>query len=915
MPQFLHYTPEDFQRVFQNKEVDEFYGSDFARVSFLMKTLRKHFKKANSRKITNPLTARWVHFRWNQILNDDMAQAFVNLCLWGVCPFPFMSTDTIEEAGVDEKGEYIRTLVVDCEVRPGVVKKLKYVPSSRKEHIVYSLYYNDQNYGIGYDKLFSRVTDKFFGVTSRDVRQAIRKTTEWQLHCRLGGGGNEGNFVNHPNYTGHPNKKVQLDTIFLPKEFAGYTCCVTMIDVFSKKAWAWPLVGKGHSVEAKKVWEKAGPVLEALAMKAKAQGNALVVQTDAGSEFKAEFEDGIKLDLQQGKQLPIFKAHSLSFSSHRTGCIEAFNKIIKAYIYKGFTMQGKNGKGFWSKHVDSYVEGYNNTAHGTTGYTPNELQDAYQEEDPKRTSAAERIKKRNQKWLDQSLAREKSARTPDIEVGDFVRRRMTKRVSKELATESDMKDSQFSKDFAIGIQFKRHSFAMHWTRQVYKVISIVHTKTPQTKRVRMMLVPPYVMRKTAESGIITEYTSNLLRVFERNYSKLLYQPTLPPFKDAPKEARLHMPGPDPNPIFKNQQQLWQMANTGVVTQGDMNKLVRKQDRKYNPREKREPPKVVSRYGLRGRKINEPEPDEDQDNEDVIFSDGEDRMSEEEEPQPPQPSRSPSPEPPELSSEDDLDALEREHQAAREGPAPRIRITHEMPGWVMEDAGAGGNCFYHAAAKAMNYIHFQDRTDWDHAELRRRSDPDSRSGEWAEVEQIMKFVKTYPIIVAVVIMDDRPNANPMYQYFYYQDNKHFNPSDSTQTPKDMPIIRLGFTGDHYKTVISEPKEKSPKRSLLAEGQPPLPSVDNLPYPPKREAWSARRKKYEGSTQKEINDSMRDRQSSRRLLNRLDKEYPITPEIAARLEERKRSEEAEQRRQELLRNRRPRARVPWAQRRLR
>ena len=131
-----------------------------------------------------------------------------------------------------------------------------------------------------------------------------------------------------------------------------YRYLLTVIDVFSKRAWVVPLLSKSarHVTEA---FEKI------LASGVKCN----MLQTDKGSEFvNATFQSMLKL-------------HDIHFYTSenediKAAIVERFNRTLKTKMYKYFTF-----KNTW-RYIDvlqNLVDSYNATHHRSIGMSPNEV--------------------------------------------------------------------------------------------------------------------------------------------------------------------------------------------------------------------------------------------------------------------------------------------------------------------------------------------------------------------------------------------------------------------------------------------------------------------------------------------------------------------------------------------------------------
>lgn len=139
-----------------------------------------------------------------------------------------------------------------------------------------------------------------------------------------------------------------VDLKMYSKENRGYTFLLTVIDNVSKYAWALPLKQK-TAVCLKKALSK---IFE----DGRVPKN---VQVDRGSEF---YNKDVK------ELLTSHKIHMYSsYSNLKASIIERFNRTIKYWMWKKFTL---NGNHKWLDLLDTLILQYNNRKHRTIGMKP-----------------------------------------------------------------------------------------------------------------------------------------------------------------------------------------------------------------------------------------------------------------------------------------------------------------------------------------------------------------------------------------------------------------------------------------------------------------------------------------------------------------------------------------------------------------
>lgn len=205
------------------------------------------------------------------------------------------------------------------------------------------------------------------------------------------------------------------DVSLIARENDGYHFILTVIDIFSRYAWARPLKNKTAEgvVKAFKSIFQEGRVPQRL-------------QTDAGREF-------VNAPLQNE-----LKKHNIEFmiiqSATKAAFAERFNRTLKNKLYRYFTMSNKRN---WTHVLQKAVHAYNHSKHRAIGCKPADVSPANVDE------VREKAFKR----------RPESTKKSDIKVGDKVRISKMKHV------------------FAKG-------YLPNWTEEIFTVTSINRKSTP-----------------------------------------------------------------------------------------------------------------------------------------------------------------------------------------------------------------------------------------------------------------------------------------------------------------------------------------------------------------------------------------------------------------------------------------------------
>lgn len=205
-----------------------------------------------------------------------------------------------------------------------------------------------------------------------------------------------------------------VEMIEYSKSNKGYKYILTMINCFSKFAFAIPLKTK----KAEEVEEALKPILAKHKMKN--------LQTDDGKEW---YNSKVK------KLLSMYKInHYSTFSEKKASIIERFNRTLKSKMWRKFTAQGSYK---WINIIDDLVKCYNNTVHRTIGFKPKDVSHKNEGE------VMQNIIRNRQKL--------KTSFKQKFEVGDKVR------------------ISKYKKVFAKG-------YLPNWTNEVFTVFKVKHTE-------------------------------------------------------------------------------------------------------------------------------------------------------------------------------------------------------------------------------------------------------------------------------------------------------------------------------------------------------------------------------------------------------------------------------------------------------
>ena len=135
------------------------------------------------------------------------------------------------------------------------------------------------------------------------------------------------------------------------RENKGYNYLLTVIDIFSKYAWAVPL--------KQKTGEEVAKALESIFKQGRVP---LKLHVDQGTEF---YNKTCKQLLQK------YKVHLYSTYSHlKASIVERFNRTLKSNMWKKFSLQGSYK---WTDILPELISKYNNIKHRTIGMKPKDV--------------------------------------------------------------------------------------------------------------------------------------------------------------------------------------------------------------------------------------------------------------------------------------------------------------------------------------------------------------------------------------------------------------------------------------------------------------------------------------------------------------------------------------------------------------
>lgn len=287
-----------------------------------------------------------------------------------------------------------------------------------QEFILKKLYYEDK-FMFGRDKLFDNLKKMPNHPTQKQINQWLKNQKIHQLFR-----GQKRSSILKPIVAKKPNTIYQIDLVDMGnKAFDDYRYILTLVDVFTRQAFAKPIKNKDSTTVVNAFNELYGKVK-------KKNKNITQLQSDNGSEFiNPEFKKTLK-----DKKIRHFT--SVPGKPQSNGVIERFNGTLKRLMNKD--LYSRNSKD-WVHHIDEYIDAYNDSYHVTLKMSPNEAND-----NPKK--AYENVSK-------SAINRTGRKEKPDIGIGNIVR---LKKHKGKLDKDSDI----------------------NWSKQTYVVERVIMPKKP-----------------------------------------------------------------------------------------------------------------------------------------------------------------------------------------------------------------------------------------------------------------------------------------------------------------------------------------------------------------------------------------------------------------------------------------------------
>lgn len=298
---------------------------------------------------------------------------------------------------------------------------------------------------IGRDRFYQRIRDKHVGISRRQVMRFLKSQETYQLHQPI-----PPKRTIQPIVTSRVRQRWQMDLIDMRQLASmnnGDSWVLTVIDLFTKRAWAFAVKNKESSGVAK--------CLQNLFSVEKPS----LLQSDRGTEFTNAFVGSIV------RRFGVKHVFTKAYTPQGQGAVERFNGTLKRMIYSHFTMFNTRK---WNDVLDKLVLEYNITPHSVTRQKPLILHERQASADLKHAQQA--IRKQADKLLDDRVLRTK--RLPTVESGDFVR---ISKLHCDIDGQGGM-GTIASEERACQVSGFSKSYLPNWSREVFQVKKVSPSK-------------------------------------------------------------------------------------------------------------------------------------------------------------------------------------------------------------------------------------------------------------------------------------------------------------------------------------------------------------------------------------------------------------------------------------------------------
>jgi transposase InsO family protein len=231
-------------------------------------------------------------------------------------------------------------------------------PKSKREYVESYLQSSPKTIKIGVYTAWKAITEYCVGIKLVEVREIMRGLSPNQLMKPV-------SATHRPVMAliaKGPHCWFQLDTIFL-NTITSTPNVLLMIDIFTKYLWTFPM----SSTKSETSWEKAGNTIKnELAIfhriYPKGEPQDFKIHTDNGSEFKKDFDEGVK-----GLGEDVTHVFGAPYHPWSQGVVERVGKTLKSlialYRVQRFSMN-------WKGSLEELTGNYNDTVHSSTNLKP-----------------------------------------------------------------------------------------------------------------------------------------------------------------------------------------------------------------------------------------------------------------------------------------------------------------------------------------------------------------------------------------------------------------------------------------------------------------------------------------------------------------------------------------------------------------
>ena len=300
------------------------------------------------------------------------------------------------------------------------------IPEDMVDEVLTELYKDPITSVNSRDRTYQAVVEKYIGISRRRVQEFLNNQEAYQLHKAP-----QKYKIVKPIVTHRVNQQYQVDLIDMSKgNYPFYNertkRILTMVDLFSKKAWAYPL--KNGTMAS---------VIAALKVHFTTNPKPTLLQSDNGPEFKTDFTEYLK-------SIGVKHIKSQSYKPTSQGAVEAFNKTFKRRLYHWMSIYKTKE---YIDLIPKVLEGYNNTKHSTTKRTPNEVFN----------SSSNRTRQIVQDNIEARAAKIRSPAATPLNIGVWVR-------LSNYVNPSDRKRKDITK-----------KYLTNWSLDIYQVQSVSKT--------------------------------------------------------------------------------------------------------------------------------------------------------------------------------------------------------------------------------------------------------------------------------------------------------------------------------------------------------------------------------------------------------------------------------------------------------